>query len=176
MHSAGWCPCKLGLGSHSQCFHHSTLHTCLCRYQFVKDQHYSFAGAVPVVTPPAQVYPYPTDAACTTPQPPQQLPCPAMVRGLDSSCTLFACVCLLAATSTLCHSATNICVVSRHSCLSAVCVCTPSPCSCPLTRSGAALVHSTTLHVKSGGARGRFTASQVASPAAAPAAGTSRTQ
>jgi hypothetical protein len=33
------------------------------------------------VAPPAQgSYPYPTDAACTTSQPPQQLPCPAMVR------------------------------------------------------------------------------------------------
>ena len=54
------------------------------RYQFNNNQHYSFAtagaNAPQPTTPPAQPsYPYPTDAACTTPQPPQQLPCPAMV-------------------------------------------------------------------------------------------------
>ena len=47
------------------------------RYQFNKDQHYSFAGTTP--QQPAATYPYPTEAGCTTPQPPQQLPCPAMV-------------------------------------------------------------------------------------------------
>lgn len=57
------------------------------RYQFNNNQHYSFAtgagstGAGGAASAP-QVYPFPTDAACTTPQPPQQLPCPAMVSRL----------------------------------------------------------------------------------------------
>lgn len=74
------------------------------RYQFISGQHYNLAAGIvspptdPTTPPPVNtVYPFPTDAACTTAQPPELKPCPAMVRACDCShsCAVVACVCCL---------------------------------------------------------------------------------
>lgn len=51
------------------------------RYQLARGQHYSYSGAGSTGAGAlvARNYSFPTDPACTTPQPPAQQPCPAMV-------------------------------------------------------------------------------------------------
>lgn len=54
------------------------------RYQLDNNQHYSYdisTGSIGRRLTGA-AYPFPTDAPCSTAQPPKQLPCPAMVRAL----------------------------------------------------------------------------------------------
>jgi hypothetical protein len=121
------------------------------RYQLNKDQHYSFVDTANTgggetenqqpgpVTPPAQgAYPYPTDAACIKPQPPQQLPCPAMVSCYQHKPLVMHCVspCAIrsAAVRDASSSFTATVAIGDSVCLVMLKLCRFVMCSCPPTK------------------------------------------